>query len=457
MNILLCVLDNDNFLATFPLAIAYLASVLRNEGHTVTIYNQDVHHYPDEHITEYLNNNDFDIVATGAIAGYYTYKKLMSFSDAVNKSKNRNKFKYVIGGHMVSADPTYFVLETRADIIVKGEGIETFKEIAKNINDVVLGTCVRVQDGIFQTKDRELIQDLDSIPFPAWDLFPMEYYRLNRFPNISNSEFSMSMISGYGCAFKCHFCFRLTEGLRLRSIENIVEEIKQLKKDYNITYIDFADDLTFASKKRTIELCEALLPLNIKWRCEGRLNYTDKEILKLVKRAGCVFINYGIEAFDDKVLADMNKTLTTKQIVEGIEATLAEGISPGLNFMFGNIGDNKETLKKDVEFLLKYDDGSQMRTIGPVQPYPGCELFETAKKMNLVKDTADFYENKLKNSDLLSINFTELTNEEFYNALYSANFALLHNYFKNKIFSVEKQLKRLYFEKDATFRGFRHN
>ena len=125
--------------------------------------------------------------------------------------------------------------------------------------------------------------------------------------------------------------------------------------------------------------------------------------------------------------------------------------------MFGNIGDNKETLKKDVDFLVKYDDGCQIRTISPVQPYPGCELFETAKKKGLVKDTADFYENKLKNSDLLSINFTELSDDEFYKALYSANFTLLHNYFKNKTFSAEKQLKKLYIERNASFRGWRHS
>ena len=447
MRILLCILSNDNFLHYFPLGMAYLASVLRNDGHEITIYNQDMHHYPDEHITNYLNKNNFDIVAVGSIAGYYTYKKLISFSKAINASSNRKNFKYILGGHMPSADPDYFLCKTEADIVIRGEGELTFKNLAKYSNNITI-------------VNGELIIDLDTLPFPAWDLFPMEYYRLQRMPNIENNEFSMSVLTGRGCSFHCTFCMRLTPGIRLRSVGNIVEEIKQLKSQYNITYIDFADDLTFASKQRTVELCEAFIKndLNIKWRCEGRLNYIDPEILKLVKKAGCVFINYGIEALDDNVLCLMKKALCVDQIIEGVETTLKEGISPGLNIIFGNVGDNKETLKKAVDFLVKYDDGSQIRTISPVQPYPGCELFETAKQKGLVKDTENFYENKLKNSDGLSINFTELSDDEFYKALYNANFQLLNNYYKNKMYSSEKQLKKLYINRNFdNFRGWRHN
>jgi len=266
------------------------------------------------------------------------------------------------------------------------------------------------------------------------------------------------MLSGRGCWGRCVFCQRLTPNIRLRGVNSIVEEIKLLKKNYSISYIDFADDLTFASKQRTAELCESFIKnnLNIKWRCEGRLNFIDSDILKLIRKAGCVFINYGIESLDDEVLKNMKKDLTVSQIINGVEATLKEGISPGLNVIFGNIGDNKETLKKAVDFLLKYDDGAQVRTIHPVIPFPGTELFETAKEKGLLKDTEDFYEHKHTNSDLLTVNFTELTDEEFYKELYKANFQLLCNYNKNRLYDYEKQLKEIYLEKNTNFRGFGH-
>ena len=97
--------------------------------------------------------------------------------------------------------------------------------------------------------------------------------------------------------------------------------------------------------------------------------------------------------------------------------------------MFGNIGDNKRTLKEAVDFLLKYDDFAQMRTIRPVTPYPGSPLYYDAIDKGLIKDVADFYENKHVNSDLLAANFTELSDEEFYESLTQANTALLTNYY----------------------------
>ena len=168
-----------------------------------------------------------------------------------------------------------------------------------------------------------------------------------------------------------------------------------------------------SSKQRTLEICDAFLKANldIKWDCNGRLNYASPDILAVMKKAGCVFINYGIEAYDNDVLKKMNKSLSIRQINLGIEATLDAGISPGLNMLFGHIGDNKETLNAAVEFLIKHDDGAQMRTIRPVTPYPGSPLYDYAVEKGLIKDIQDFYENKHLNSDLFAANFIELPEE----------------------------------------------
>jgi len=151
----------------------------------------------------------------------------------------------------------------------------------------------------------------------------------------------------------------------------------------------------------------------------------------------------------------MNKGLTTKQIIEGVENTLSIGISPGLNILFGNIGDNKETLNKGVEFLLNYDDGAQLRTIKPVTPYPGSPLYYYAIKKGLIKDCEDFYKNRHTNSDLLTVNFTNLSDEEFHKCLFEANSRLLKNYYNNQLFHVLDSARKLYLENDTGFRGFR--
>ena len=198
-----------------------------------------------------------------------------------------------------------------------------------------------------------------------------------------------------------------------------------------------------SSVKRTINLCEAFIKakLDIKWGCAGRLNYAKPEVLRLMKRAGCVWISYGIEALDDRVLRNMNKALTVKQIIQGIEETIKAGVPVGFNVIFGNVSDNRETLEKGVEFLLKYDDGAQMRTIRPVTPYPGSPLYYKAIQDGLLRDCEDFYENKHINSDLLSVNFTELSDEEFHLCLLEANTKLITSYYQKKLHTEIDQTK----------------
>lgn len=454
------VYDNESYIHWFPQGLAYIAAVLRKEGHEIVVYNQDMHHYPDQHLTRYLDDNRFDIVGIGVIGGYYQYKKLLSLGRAINESKKRPVF--IIGGHGPSPEPEHFLKKSLADIAVIGEGEETIVELVDAISkggDLknVRGIAFRKGSKVTVNERRALIKDIDTIPFPAYDLFPIEYYRLVRIPHATSKDFVMPVLSARGCTFKCTFCYRMDEGSRLRSNEKIIEEIELLKSRYGITYVSFDDELLMVSEKRTVDLSNALIKakVNVKWYCNGRLNYAKADVLKLMKKAGCVFVNYGIEAMDDEVLRNMRKALTTKQVIKGIEATYEAGISPGFNIIFGNIGDNEETIKKGVEFLLRYDDGAQLRTFKPVTPYPGSELYYYAIKNGLLKDCEDFYANKHLNSDLVAVNFTKMSDSEFHKCLLDANRTLIANYFEKKAAQMTDQAKKLYLETDTSFRGFR--
>ncbi|MET0085127.1 MAG: radical SAM protein [Sedimenticola sp.] len=460
MRILLVIYDNDSYMTWFPQGPAYIAAVLREAGHEITIYNQDVDHSPDDHLREYLDKNRFDVVGIGVIAGYYQYRKLIGLSRAINNSKQRPFF--ILGGFGPSADPSYFLTVTQADAVVCGEGEQTMLDIVSALEDNrsvkgIAGSVIRDGAGIIPGPERPLIEDIDALPQPAYDLFPIEYYRLLRFPHCRGSDFVMPVLSGRGCTFKCTFCYRMDKGFRGRSNEAILEEIAFLEKNYGISYIVFSDELLMISEERTLSIAEAIIAsgLKFKWTCNGRLNYAKPHVLKAMKASGCVFINYGIEAMDDEVLKNMKKGLKVAQIYPGIEATLEQGISPGFNIIFGNIGDSRETLQKGVDFLLKYDDGAQLRTIRPVTPYPGSPLYHTAIAQGKLKDCEDFYKNKHTNSDLLSVNFTDMSDEEFHEALFEANSMLLENYYeKQKQRSIETA-RQLYLENDSGFRGFR--
>ncbi|GFO55606.1 B12-binding domain-containing radical SAM protein [Geomonas sp. Red276] len=460
MRVLLVVYDNDSYIHWFPQGTAYIAAALQRAGCQVTIYHQDLHHSPSSALTAYLDEREFDLVGLGVIAGYYQYRKMLEIAEAVNRSRRRPFF--MLGGHGPSPEPEYFLRRTQADAVVIGEGEETVTELVQRLKEKrslagLAGVAYRDGDAVQVNERRPQIQDIDALPLPAYDLFPVEYYRLIRNAHATNADFVMPILSGRGCPFECIFCYRMEHGLRIRSSEAIVDEMRLLNTDYGINYFNFSDELLISSAARAAEVSEAILKsgMKVKWACQGRLNYAKPELLALMKRAGCVFINYGIEALDDEVLRRMNKCLTTAQIVTGIEATLASGISPGFNIIFGNPGDSLESLNRGVEFLLKYDDGAQLRTIRPVTPYPGSPLYYQAMADGLLKDCEEFYETKHINSDLLAVNFTDLSDEEFHRALLEANKKLIANYYDRAVRQTVEQAERLYLSADAGFRGFR--
>ena len=141
MRILFVSKDTDQYTNWFPQGIAYLAAVLEKEGHEVEIYTQDIHHYPDEHLTQYLNKNHYDVVGVGSIGGYYQYRKLLKISNAINSSKKRPFF--MIGGHCPSPDPEYFLKKTKADVAILGEGEVTIVELLDAISNKKALTSIK--------------------------------------------------------------------------------------------------------------------------------------------------------------------------------------------------------------------------------------------------------------------------------------------------------------------------
>jgi anaerobic magnesium-protoporphyrin IX monomethyl ester cyclase len=249
----------------------------------------------------------------------------------------------------------------------------------------------------------------------------------------------------------------MREGFYERPIEAIIEEIKFLHSVYGITHFQFSDELLMSSVKRTEDICLAIsrLPFKIKWDCNGRLNFATSTLLETMKTAGASYINYGIESLDQKILNQMGKGLTLERIQDGVEATLEAGLSPGLNLLWGFPGDTVENLRHSVKFLAKNDPCDELRTIRPVTPYPGCQLFNKAVKDGLIKDAEDFYENKHKNSDLFTVDFMGMGMEEVHRALGRANKDLIQNYLTNRATSSYRQADKLYLHGDTNFRGFR--
>jgi len=440
--VLLISYDNGSHLPFFPQNIFYLMGALNKKGHTVGVWHQDLHHGRPEALTTILDENEWNIVGLGFVAGYWQYRQAKELSRAVNKAKNRKEFRYVLGGHGPAAEPEWFMGKMEADAVVVGDGERSICNLADN-------------------NRRGIIQGLpcndDTAPLECYQWFPLDIYRLIRWPTSERTDFCFPILSSRGCKWHCSFCYRMREGYHQRAVGAIIEEIKWLHEHAKINHFQFSDELLMGSKARTEEVCNAILnlPFKIKWDCNGRLNFATLTTLRLMKESGCSYVNYGIESLDQKILNQMGKGLTVQRIFEGVQLTLDVGLSPGLNFIWGFPGDSIENLWRCVDFLRKYDPCDELRTIRPVTPYPGTPLYRLAIEKGLLEGPEDFYERKHLNSDLFTVNFTDILTKQCHEQLYWANEQLVASYFQKRKAKNDENTRKLYFEGDTSFRGFR--
>ncbi len=458
------VYQDDN---VFPLGIGYLASVLKKEGAQVTVYSQDVFHYSNEELSKFLLENEFDLIGIGFMAARFK-ETILDLCKVINECK-KNAY-LVLGGHGPSPIPEYILDKTKADIIAIGEAEETIVELlhckiagGRKLSKIK-GIAYKENGRCYINERREPIKNLNNIPFPEWNLFPVDNYAtcIKLFHHEKTDRY-ISFLTSRGCVGKCNFCYRIEKGIRLRSIESIIEEMKVLNNDFGITYFSLSDELFIFSKKRIKELKDSLKAnnLKIKFDCNARVDVLNEDLLEMLKDCGCTFLNFGMESSSQRVLDLMNKKSTVEQNIKAAELTKKVGIGMGLNFLWGNKGDTEEVLKDNVAFIKKYNTYNQIRTIRPVTPYPGCDLYYEAIDRGLLSGPEEFFE-RFKNSDLLTINFTEISEKRFYECLFEANKELIEDYYKHTNQDVNQtevlidQFYNLYFKGDYKFRGSRH-
>ena len=117
LKVLFVVYDNGSYDQVFPMGVAALSAVLKKQGHEITLWNQDIHHYSDSSLTDYLDKNKFDVAIFSLIAGYYQYQKMKNLSKAISNSKNRASFKYIMGGYGPTPEPEFFLKKSGCDVV----------------------------------------------------------------------------------------------------------------------------------------------------------------------------------------------------------------------------------------------------------------------------------------------------------------------------------------------------
>lgn len=407
-----------------PYGLATVASTLIESGFKVEIYDINAFRPPKARIVDDLKTKKWDLVGVSGLITTYNFQQwLIPYLKAIHPDA-----PIVAGGGLATTSWQLLFDKTPLDIAVIGEGEQTMLELCECLrckDDCIKISGIRYrQNGyISQSPKRLNIENLDSIPYPAWDLLPMEVYLNNPiWGDVANNSSgfngnvkvtrSMNIISSRGCPMSCNYCYHLfgRSSYRFRSVQNVVDEIEMLVDRYDVDFIGFVDDNMMASEKRMLEFCNAMEKKRfpITWGCHGRVTSAKPEVLDRMADVGCVWIGYGIESGSQQILDAMNKKTKVDQAKTAIRNTRAAGIYANTTFIFGYPGENLQTIQETIEFKrnLGIECGSFFAT-----PYPKTPLYNEAQAR--IEDEEAFIQ-RLGNATEFTTNLTDFDDEKLF-------------------------------------------
>jgi radical SAM superfamily enzyme YgiQ (UPF0313 family) len=361
-----------------PLGLSYVAAACEAAGARVRIFDYIVSRYTPEKLARALDAFQPQVVGANSVT--------MNFPQAIgiirDAKRHNPRIVTMMGGPHVSFDVENTLRSfPELDLIVVGEGEQTLAELVPVLDEPgewekIRGIAFRKDGEPFTTPARPLIEDLDSLPLPARHLLPISRYLALGYP--------VSLITSRGCPNRCIFCLgrrMVGQKGRFRSPKLVVDEIEQILA-LGFTRINIADDLFTASKQRVQALCGEILDRGVEfdWSAFARVNTVDREILQVMKRAGCDAISFGIESGNPGMLKTIQKGITVEQAREATRLCKEAGITTHASFMVGLPGETPETLADTARLAeeLGIFYGYHM-----LAPFPGTTVREEIDRYDL--------------------------------------------------------------------------
>ncbi|MBT3408614.1 radical SAM protein [archaeon] len=418
-----------------PLGQLYIASYLRKKGHNVFFIDGAFKN--ELSIKKYIIKIQPDLLLLNIST--VSWKKSINFIS--NLKSTFPNIKIVIGGPHPTAMKKECMKECLSvDFVCVGEGEHTMAELCQTLENKgeisqVKGIIFRKNNQIIVNPDRPLIKDLNSLPFPARDLVNEKKYKpaIGLYKCLPNTI----MITSRGCPYACNFCnttvYYRESGIRyrMRSIENSILEIKQVVKS-GIKHIIFFDETFTLPKKRAVELCKAIIKEKIKvsWSANARIDSVDYELLKIMKKAGCWRILYGIESASNESLNKISKQLKTEQVKKVIKMTKSVGIRTYGSFILGLPNETYQDGLKTIEFACNLPlDYAKFKVL---TPFPSTEIYKNSKKYGKV---LSFDKMDTHTVSFIPYSMTKKQLEKLFNLSYK-KFYMRPNYILRKFFSM---------------------
>ncbi len=363
-----------------PLGLMSIAAVLEQNGIQVEIIDCYATPVTPEALVEKIVANPPDAVAFSCTTSSF----LEGYHIAGMLKEKRPEIVTVVGGaHACTIGPPLLDSFPAIDYLVIGEGEQTMLELAwagfKGAEHIP-GVAHRGVDGKgVLPSQRELIADLDELPFPAYHrlpLFPKRYnLPLFSYPKAPNT----SIISSRGCPYSCSYCDRsvFARGFRFNSPEYIVEHVAMLHRDYGIRHTFFYDDLFTFDRGRVAKFCELKEKkgLRVGYNCIARLEHVDQELLALLKRSGCWQVNFGIESGDPEVLKKHRKFFGLDEVGRKLQMVRDAGMRVKGLFMVGLPGEDETAIRRTIDYALSLP--LDEINVTKFTPFPGAPVYRT--------------------------------------------------------------------------------
>ena len=363
-----------------PLGLAYLAAVSKMEGVDVKIIDAHAERLSLKEITGRILEYKPELL------GITMSTPVFDLSVKISKAVKREISVFIlVGGPHPSTLPEETLGSGAIDVVCRGEGEETLAEVfdyflKEKPLEKILGISFLNKGESVSTPDRPPIKNLDDLPFPCWDGFPLDRY----FSPARKMRLSLPIMTSRGCPAKCYFCYKGIFGsqYRFRSPRNVVNEIVYLKNRYHLQEFSIIDDNFSLLNKRSEEICNLIIErrLNLPWSLPNgiRASPLSENLFRLMKKSGCYRVFVGVETGDEQVLKSINKGISLKEVEEAVRLARKAGLEVGTFFMIGNLGEDAETIDKTIAFSLHLNPDFSQFTIAT--PYPGTVFYETIKR-----------------------------------------------------------------------------
>jgi radical SAM superfamily enzyme YgiQ (UPF0313 family) len=375
---------SEGMVPVFPLGLAYLAGSLHKMGHEIRSFDLPFQRDYKQGLNKAIAEFCPDVIGVSLRnLDNQRYSAPVSFlpeaRGVVKICQESSKAKIIVGGSGFSIAPEQLLDYLGLDLGIAGEGEEALVHLLQSIDEGsgfgnIPGVVMRCQGKTEMVKPCQ-IEDLDSLELPSRGIFePKKYIQEGAVLNVRTKR---------GCPFKCIYCTTpQIEGHRMRIVtpRKVVDELEMLKKDYGADEFYFTDNIFNYPAEHAESICREIISrgLDIKWQCIVNPCTLSKELLQLMKEAGCHGFTLGIESGSPQIIRNLHKNFTVEQVRQSCIYCHKLSINHNCSILLGGPGENRETVEETVSLMERLRPSSVSITVG-IRVYPNTELARIAR------------------------------------------------------------------------------